>query len=46
MVDGRVVEGELLTADDVIEVVVLWYTKMEDHPPLLCFVTISNDANS
>ena len=40
MVDGRVVEGELLYADDVIEAVVLWYREMEDHPPLLCIVTI------
>ena len=46
MVDGTVVEGELLSADVVVEAVVLWYREMKDHPPLLCTVTISNNANS
>ena len=46
MVDGGVVEGEFLSADDVVKAVVLCYRAIEDHPPLICIVTISNKANS
>ena len=45
MVDGGVVEGELLSTDDAFEAVVVCYRAIEDHPPLICIVTISNNAN-
>ena len=41
MVDGRVVEGELLSADDFIEAMALWCREKGDHPPLAILLGVT-----